>query len=181
MNLNFCVFCSSSNSLEKIYYEDAKKLGELIGKNNCSIIHGGGQIGIMGEIARSVQKNGGKVTGVLPESLKIKGIISETDDKIIITKDMHTRKVEMRKDADVFVALPGGFGTLDEVSEVISLKQLGYHSKPIIFLNTNNFYNFLFKFYEEFYNQLFANSDNRDFYHIANSPENVLNYVTTEL
>jgi cytokinin riboside 5'-monophosphate phosphoribohydrolase len=177
MDLNICVFCSSSDSLKKVFYEEARKLGELIGKNKCNLVHGGGMIGIMGEIARSVQKNGGKVMGIIPEALKIKGVISETDDEIVITKDMNSRKALMRKNADVYIALPGGFGTLEEISEVITLKQLKYHSKPVIFLNTENFFNNLFNFYEDFYTLNFAAGDFRNLYFIAKTPEDVFDYI----
>ena len=177
MKKNICVFCSSSDSLSMIYYEEARKLGKLIGLNKYNLIHGGGRIGIMGEVARSVQKERGKVIGIIPVALKIKGVISETDDKIIITKDMNTRKAMMRKKADVFIALPGGFGTLEEISEVITLKQLKYHSKPIIFLNTGYFFNNLFKFYEDIYNQNFADHNFSNLYYIAKNPQDIFDYI----
>ena len=134
-------------------------------------------IGVMGEIARAVQKSGGMVTGVIPEALKIKGVVSETDDKIIVTPDMQTRKAVMRENSDYFIALPGGFGTLEEISEVITLKQLKYHSKPIIFLNTADFFQNLFRFYEDFFSKNFASENYRNLYYIAQTPADVIDFI----
>lgn len=174
-----CVFCSSSNKLEDKYYHLAKELGKAIATNKYNLVHGGGKIGLMGVISESVQANGGKVIGVLPELLNIEGIASDTDDEIIITKDMADRKTEMRKHSDAFIALPGGFGTLEELLEVITLKQLKYHSKPIVIINAFNFYDSLLKMFEQFYNESFANADFKNFYYATNSVEDALNYINT--
>lgn len=172
-----CVFCSSSEVLDILYFDEAKKLGKLIAENGFNLVHGGGKIGLMGAISEAVQSNGGKVTGVLPERLNIEGIASETDDEIIITKDMADRKTEMRKRSEAFVALPGGFGTLEEILEVITLKQLKYHTKPIVIVNTGNFYDPLFKLFETFYDHSFAKPEFREIYYIAPSVEAAMKYI----
>jgi len=172
-----CVFCSSSEVLDKSYFDEAKKLGKLIAENGFNLVHGGGKIGLMGAISEAVQANGGKVTGVLPERLNIEGIASETDDEIIITKDMADRKTEMRKRSDAFVALPGGFGTLEEILEVITLKQLKYHTKPIVIVNTGNFYDPVIKMFETFYKHSFAKPDFRNIYLITPSVEVAMKYI----
>jgi cytokinin riboside 5'-monophosphate phosphoribohydrolase len=172
-----CVFCSSSEVLENTYFEEAKKLGKLIAENGYNLVHGGGKIGLMGAISESVQLHGGKVTGVLPERLNIDGIASETDDEIIITKDMADRKTEMRKRADAFIALPGGFGTLEEIVEVITLKQLKYHSKPVVIINSNGFYDPIIQMFERFYQFSFAKADFKNIYFVAPSVEEAMKYI----
>ena len=174
---SICVFCSSSEVLDKSFFEIAHEFGKLIAENGFNLVHGGGMIGLMGAISESVQKHGGKVTGVLPERLNLEGIASETDDEIIITKDMADRKTEMRKRSEAFVALPGGFGTLEEILEVITLKQLRYHTKPIVFLNRNDFYKPLIEMFERFYENSFAKPEYRNLYFLANSPDEAMKYI----
>ncbi len=172
-----CVFCSSSESLDKKHYEIAKELGKLIAKSGYNLVHGGGKIGLMGVISEAVQSNGGKVIGVLPERLNIEGIASETDDEIIITKDMADRKTEMRKRSEAFIALPGGFGTIEEILEVITLKQLKYHTKPIVIINSDDFYEPLLQMFEQFYKQSFAKEDFKKYYFVAKEPSEAITYI----
>ncbi len=172
-----CVFCSSSEILDNSYFEVARQMGKLIAENGFNLVHGGGMIGLMGAISESSQKYGSKVTGVLPERLNLEGIASETDDEIIITKDMADRKTEMRKRSEAFIALPGGFGTLEEISEVITLKQLKYHTKPVVILNTNDFYSPLIQMFEKFYEHSFAKTEYRNLYFVANTPEAAIKYI----
>ncbi|PKP17942.1 MAG: TIGR00730 family Rossman fold protein [Bacteroidetes bacterium HGW-Bacteroidetes-21] len=175
--INICVFCSSSNFIEKAYCDMATDLGRLIAEHGYNLVHGGGKVGLMGIISNSVQQGGRKVTGVLPEQLNLEGIASETDDEIIITKDMADRKTEMRKRSQAFIALPGGFGTLEELVEVITLKQLGYLNYPIVIINTLNFYEPLIRLFEEMYHQKFADVSYRTLYYIASGPEDAIEYV----
>jgi hypothetical protein len=155
----------------------ATDLGRLIAEHGYNLVHGGGKVGLMGIISNSVQQGGRKVTGVLPEQLNLEGIASETDDEIIITKDMADRKTEMRKRSQAFIALPGGFGTLEELVEVITLKQLGYLNYPIVIINTLNFYEPLIRLFEEMYHQKFADVSYRTLYYIASGPEDAIEYV----
>jgi len=172
-----CVFCSSSEALDNLYFNEAKKLGKLIAQNGFNLVHGGGKIGLMGVISEATQANGGKVIGVLPEQLNIEGIASETDNEIIITKDITDRKVEMHKRSEAFIALPGGFGTLEEIAEVITLKQLKYHTKPIVIINSNNFYEHLLQLFEMFYQHSFAKKDFKKQYFIAQNPNEAIKYI----
>jgi hypothetical protein len=172
-----CVFCSSSEVIDNLYYDEARQFGKLIAENGYNLVHGGGKIGLMGAISEAVQSHGGKVTGVLPERLNIEGIASETDDEIIITKDMADRKTEMRKRSDAFVALPGGFGTTEEILEVITLKQLKYHTKPVVIVNTGNFYEPLIQMFERFYEYSFAKPDFRNIYFVASSVKDAMKYI----
>jgi uncharacterized protein (TIGR00730 family) len=172
-----CVFCSSSEALEEVYYVAARELGVLIAKNGYNLVHGGGKIGLMGTLAATVQESGAKVTGVLPERLNLEGIASETDDEIIITKDMPDRKTEMRKRSEAFITMPGGFGTLEELAEVLTLKQLGYHTKPVVILNTNNYYENLIGLFEKMYKLNFAKPDFKSLYHISPTPADAMNHI----
>jgi len=154
MKKTICVFCSSSEDLDKKYYEVAEELGKKIGLQNFDLIHGAGDIGLMGVLMKSAAAAGCKVTGVVPERLNRANIVSDKHQTLVITADMKDRKEYMRSSSDVFIALPGGFGTLEELSEVITLKQLKYHSKPIIIINSYGFYDNLLKQFEVFYNQI---------------------------
>lgn len=175
--LNICVFCSSSNFIDKAYVNMATELGRLIAENEYQLVHGGGKVGLMGALSASAQRHGSKVTGVLPEQLNLEGIASETDDEIIITKDMADRKTEMRKRSQAFIALPGGFGTLEELVEVITLKQLGYLNYPIVLINTLNFFEPLINLFEEMYSQKFADVSYRSLYFIASNPDEAIQYI----
>lgn len=155
----------------------AAELGAKMAKNGFNLVHGGGKIGLMGVLAASVQQNGGKVTGVLPELLNLEGIASETDDEIIITKDMADRKAEMRKRSRAFIALPGGFGTLEELMEVITLKQLGYLNVPIVIINTYSFYDNLTALFSNMYSLKFADESYNTLFFITKDPCEAIDYI----
>lgn len=155
----------------------ASELGQLMAQNGYNLVHGGGKVGLMGVLACAVQKYGGTVTGVLPELLNLEGIASETDDEIIITKDMADRKAEMRKRSRAFIALPGGFGTLEELMEVITLKQLGYHNLPIVIINTEEYYGPLLQLFEQQFRLKFADEAYRSLYFIAQGPADAIEYI----
>lgn len=175
--MNICVYCSSSNAIADIYFEEAKKLGTLIGKNNHTLINGGANVGLMEALTIASAKAGAKTIGVIPELLKERSLASDNTHKVIVTANMHERKEKMREISDAFIALPGGFGTLEEILEVITLRQLTYHTKPIVFINTNGFFNFLFKQFNVTYTELFAKEIYRELYFIAENAEEALNYI----
>lgn len=177
MTKTVCVYSSSSETIAPVYFEEAKALGRRIASEKCQLVYGGSNIGLMGAVASSVHEHGGKVIGVIPELIKKQGVAYELADELIVTKDMRERKAYMEKVADVFVALPGGFGTLEEVIEIITLKQIGYHQKPIIFLNTNGFYEKLIQFIEHIYEEKFAKSDFRKLYHVTDCLDDMMNYI----
>jgi uncharacterized protein (TIGR00730 family) len=177
MKEKICVFASSSNKIPQVYFDSAKELGELIAKNGYDLVYGAGCVGTMYEIASNVKSNGGKVIGVIPKKLNNIGVDWKDCDEFIETECMASRKKKMRKLSDAFVSMPGGFGTLEEIAEVITLKQLGYHSKPVVFLDTNDFYTNLLAQFETFYSQSFAKRDNEKLYYIAKTPKDVINYI----
>lgn len=174
---NICVFCSSSESLHQKYYDMATELGMLIAQNGHTLVHGGGKIGLMGVLGRTVKQHGGRVVGIIPEKLNIKGVASETDDEMIVTKDMRDRKATMHDRAEAFITLPGGFGTLEEIMETLTLKQLKYHSKPIVFIDTDNFYQHLFNQFEVLFTEQFTKKDFRNLYYIASTPVEAMAYI----
>ncbi len=144
---NICVYCSSSSAVSREYYQEAYNLGQCLGINNYTLVYGGVSVGLMGEVAHSVYINGGKIISVIPESIKNRGITFDKADYIIYTKNLRERKAIMEYQSEAFIALPGGFGTLEEVMEILTLKQLQAHNKPVIFINTNGFYDNLLGFF----------------------------------
>ena len=145
-----CVFCGSSSGRDSMYVEEAKALGEYLASEKIQLTYGGGSIGLMGAIANAAYDEGqNRVLGIIPVGLCAREISGETVGEQIQTKDMHERKRLMAENSDGFVALPGGFGTMEELFEVITWQQLGYHKKPIGVLNVNGYFDSLLKFLDE--------------------------------
>lgn len=174
---NVCVFASSSNYLKPVYYEEAKRLGELLGKNGFDIVYGGSTLGLMWSCAEQVKLNGGKIYGVMPEKLVEMGCRTDNCDEFHLTGGMRERKDKMDKISDAVVALAGGFGTLEELSEMIVQKQLGYNKKPIVILNTDGFYDNLLRFFDTIISENFANKAAAKLFYVANSPEDAVEYI----
>lgn len=177
LKMNICVFSSSSNAIPDVYFREAEKLGKLIGEGGHTLINGGANVGLMEAITVAAGKAGAKTIGIIPERLNGFSLASANAHEVIITADMQERKAKMREISDAFVAMPGGFGTLEEILEVMTLRQLSYHKKPIVFLNTNNFYKYLFKQFEVSYTEMFAKEIYRELFHIAGNAGEVLNYL----
>ena len=140
---NLCVFCGSRTGNEPEYGRAARELGGMLASVNTGLVYGGGKIGLMGVLADTVLQNGGKVYGVIPSALRDLEVAHEGLTELIVVASMHERKQRMYDLSDGFLALPGGFGTLDEFCEILTWSQLGYHSKPIGFLNTKGYFNLL--------------------------------------
>ena len=175
--MNICVFCSSSNAINEKYFEAAQNLGEIIGKGGHSLINGGANVGLMETATIAASKAGAKTVGIIPEKMIGRSLASNNSHEVIITTDMMERKAKMRDMSDAFIALPGGFGTLEEILEVITLRQLSYHHKPIVFVNTSNFFDHLFKQFELSYVELFAKDVYRKLYFVAETPEEAMKYI----
>lgn len=139
-----CVFCGSSSGNNPVYTNTALKLGDYFADNSISLVYGGGNIGLMGIISSTVMDKGGHVTGIIPEMLH-ENVTHKGISELIVVKTMHERKALMYSMSDAFICLPGGIGSLEEVLEVFTWLQLGYHSKPVVLLNINGFYNNLIK------------------------------------
>ncbi len=175
---NICVFASSSNYLEDVYYKDAKELGQLIGQNGYNIVYGGSTLGLMWTCASEVQNSGGKVIGVMPQRLADMGCKTDNCDEFFMAVGMRDRKDKMDKISEAVIALAGGLGTLEELSEMIVQKQLGYNKKPIVILNTNGFYNKLLEFFDRIIEEKFANKMTRNLYYIAKTPQEAIDYIS---
>ncbi len=175
--MNMSIFSSSSNAIAEVYVQEAVELARLIGQSNFCLINGGSNVGTMDVITREAGKNGAKTIGIIPEKLRAFNLASEHAHEIIVSGDMMERKFKMRELADAFIALAGGFGTLEEILEVITLKQLGYHHKAIVFINTNGFYNDLFCQFEKSFDEKFAKESYRRLYYIAQNAEEAMNYI----
>lgn len=134
------VFCGSSSGNNPAYLEAAKALGKKLAEENIEVVYGGAQVGLMGAVANSAMKAGGKVIGVIPKKLVTKEIAHNQLTELHIVEGMHERKAMMAELSDAFIALPGGSGTLEEWFEVLTWAQIGYHKKQCSLLNTNNYY-----------------------------------------
>ncbi len=177
MEKTICVFSSSSDAVAKDYFDAADEMGKQIVQNGYTLVYGGGAIGLMGAMARSVHRFGGKVIGVIPEKLNKPGIVYENADQLIVTRTMRERKALMEEHADAFAGMPGGFGTLEEILEIITLKQIQTHQKPIVLLDTCNFYQPLILLFEQIYRERFAKSIHRQLYHIAPTVPSAMEYL----
>ena len=156
---SLCVFCGSKNGNNLIYKKAAKELGTYLAKNKIRLVYGGGSLGLMGELSSSVNRNKGDILGVIPKHLlQIEGI-NKNHGEIIITDDMHTRKKTMYNNSDAFLCLPGGIGTLEEVSETITWFQLNISRKPIFFLNINGYWDKFRVLIENIVSTEFASKD----------------------
>ena len=175
--MNICVFCSSSDAVSKKYFDSAKKLGVEMVKAGFNLVYGGAKRGLMGAVADSVKSAGGGVIGVIPKALKKYGIAMEGLDKLIVTDNMRERKSVMERKSDAFIFLPGGVGTLEEAMEILTLKQLHYHNKPLVFVNTANYYSTLFKFFEKMEKEKFIKKELSNMFHVAKNGRAAVRYI----
>jgi uncharacterized protein (TIGR00730 family) len=156
------VFCGSSIGFSSIYAESAKRVGQYFAQHNIGLVYGGGKIGMMGTIADAILENNGEVIGVIPSLLKHEEVAHTKITKMIVTKKMSKRKVKISRLVDGYIALAGGFGTLDELFEALTLGQLGIENKPIGILNTNGFFDHTLKQLDIMVAEGFLKSTNRD-------------------
>ncbi len=140
---NIVVFCGSKEGYNEAYRETAYALGAILAERGIGLVYGGGKVGLMGAVADGVLDNGGNVTGVIPDFLETKEVAHEGVTEMIVTDSMHSRKVKMHELSDGVIVLPGGWGTMDEMFEMLTWGQLGLHKKPIALLNINGYYDSL--------------------------------------
>lgn len=174
---NVCVYCSSSNALEEYFFTEARQLGQSITENNWGLVYGGTHIGLMGALANEALNLGGRVTGVIPEHIYNKGLAHTHCSELMIAPDMSQRKKTMIEISDAFIALPGGFGTLEEVMEVITLKQLQLINSPIVFLNTKGFYSKLDHFFDQIFHHKFTAEKFRELFFMADDIPSAIGYL----
>ena len=174
---SICVYSSSSDVIDRDYFEVAAELGREIARHGDVMIYGGCSVGLMGAAARAVHEENGKVVGVIPTFIESRGLGYEKADEMIVTRDMRERKAAMEARADAFIALPGGFGTLEEMLEIITLKQLQQHSKPVVFLNHAGFYDPLASLFEHMFEQRFAKPIYREMYFFAANVQSAFDHL----
>ena len=172
-----CVFCSSSNAIEDHYFDMAAELGTLIGQCNYDLIYGGTNVGLMAAVANRAQHYGSRITGVIPEKFAEKGIAKHDVNELILTESLRDRKAKMVERADAFIILPGGFGTLEELMDVISLRLIQEHDHPIVILNYRDFFSPLIAQFEKIFEERFAQSQYRQTYYVATEPYEALEYI----
>ena len=172
-----CAYAASSDGVAPEYLEAARRFGALLAERGHTLVYGGGNCGLMGAVARAAHGGGARVVGVIPEKLRAVELAYEGADELIVTDGMQERKAIMAARGDAFVALPGGFGTLEELMEIIVLNQLEYHDKPLVFLNVGGIYDGLFDYFEQLIAAKFVRAAYRDLYHVADTPEGVFSYL----
>lgn len=171
-----CVFCGSSNPKDPNFGQAADRLGMLIAQQGLRLVYGGGNVGLMGRVSQAVMKAGGHVTGVIPEKLNNlvePALISE----LVVVPDMHSRKSHMYEQSDAFIAMAGGIGTLEELFEVYTWQQLGYHSKPLALLNLGGFFDPLVQMLDRLVETGFFKQEHRDNLIVARTPDEALSGV----
>ncbi len=168
------VFCGSGFGAKAIYTQAAKQLGKAIVENNLELVYGGACVGLMGEIAKAVLELGGNVIGVIPKHLMEKEVALTELADLRVVESMHERKALMAQLSDGFIALPGGFGTLDELFEIITWAQLDFHSKPCGILNIDGYYNHLIKFMDHSAKEEFVREEHRNMIIIEEDPNELL-------
>lgn len=172
-----CVFCGSSPGARPVYLEAAAHLGRLLVARDIELVYGGADVGLMGHLAQSVQEQGGHVIGVIPQSLVEKEVAHQNLPDLRIVKTMHERKALMEELSDGFIALPGGFGTLDELAEILTWAQLGFHDKAIGLWNVGAYFDALMKFFEHMLQEKFLKPTNMELLLKHDDAEELLNLM----
>lgn len=171
---SLCVFCGSNHGRKAIFTEVARSLGTLLAQRKIGLVYGGGNVGLMGEIANAVLHAGGEVVGVIPEALAIKEVAHERLTELHVVKNMLERKALMAELSDGFIALPGGYGTLDELFEMLTWTQLGMHAKPCAILDIEGYYQKLLDFLDQMVEMRFLKAANRAMFLVETDPDVLL-------
>lgn len=173
-----CVYCASSDRLDPKYYAAAAELGRELVARGWGLVYGGGKTGMMGAVARAVKQSGGRVVGVIPEFMKARELAYDEADELVTVITMRERKLLMETRADAFVALPGGWGTLEEIVEILTLRQLDVVRKPCVFLNQDGFYDPLLQLFDRMLAERFFKPSNMDLFRVAPTVAEVFNEIT---
>ena len=178
--LSVAVFCSAATDLVSEYYEQTALLGRWIGQQGWRLVYGGATLGLMDCVARAAKEAGATVTGVVPDKLVERGIVSDLLDENIPVYNLGERKAVMLLESDLFIALPGGLGTLDEVFHVVGESSIGYHTKPVILFNINGCWDSLLRMFDDLRQQGLLRHDLTGRLVVANSLEDIINYITLQ-
>jgi uncharacterized protein (TIGR00730 family) len=176
--MQICVYCAASNHLAERYFVAARALGTGIAQRGWSVVYGGGGVGLMGAVAEATRSQGGRVVGIIPQALLDREQAYLQADELIVTTTMRERKQLMEDHADAIITLPGGFGTLEEVLEIVTLRQLAYHDKPIVLVNIDGYFDPLLQMFERVFEEGFAHSRFRNLYHVVDSSEAALDLLS---
>lgn len=168
------VFCGSGFGTEKVFEEQAYLLGKTLATRKIGLVYGGANVGLMGAVANGAMENGGEVIGVLPHFLRSKEIAHEHLTSLILVDTMHERKTKMNDLSDGVIALPGGFGTFEELFEMLTWAQLGLHKKPVALLNVNGFYDDLLTMIQHTVNKGFLKETNQKMLQVSNNIDDLL-------
>ena len=174
---SICVYCASSSKVDACYSEAAYTLGKLMGERGITLITGGGCQGLMRSIEDGALHHQGRAIGVIPQFMVEQNWHHTALSELRITKDMHERKQMMADLSDAIIALPGGCGTMEELCEIITWKQLGLYLNPIVILNTNGYYNHLIKQLEQAIDEHFMGKIHGEIWHVAHTPEEALDII----
>lgn len=174
---NICVFCASSLGNNPVYAEAAFELGKILAENHIDLIYGGAQVGLMGKVAEGCLSQNGRVIGIIPEFLKTKEIAHSNLSELITVQTMHERKAMMHDRSDAFIALPGGFGTMEELFEILTWAQLNLHQKPVGVLNINGYYDALIQLIETMIAAGLLNEQYKGMLLISDSIEDLLSQL----
>lgn len=177
MNKTICVYCSSSNHIPQSYIETARELGAEMARRGHSLVYGGGRVGLMGVLAEALLAAKGNVVGVIPVALRTPELAHEGVTELIVTRDMHERKATMARRSDAFVALPGGFGTFEEITEIVAHRQLRIHRKPCVILNLNGYFDSLLAQFERAFKEGFVGEEHRENYYAAATVAETLDFI----
>jgi uncharacterized protein (TIGR00730 family) len=169
-----CVYCGSSNRVDPRFLDAATELGRLMGEAGLELVYGGGRVGLMGRVADGVLAAGGRVVGIIPRHLHEREVAHATVDELLIVETMHERKQLMAERADAFVVLPGGYGTLDEMFEIITWRQLGLHDKPLVLADLFGYWAPLATLLDTIIDTGFAQPECRNLYHTVTSVAEIL-------
>lgn len=177
--LSVCVFCGAQNAVPQKYLDAGKDFGKMLADNNIALVYGGGDCGVMGAVANATLYHDGWVTGVFPENLRQIEAEHRALSKIIIVDSMHTRKEIMYRKSDMFVIFPGGFGTMDEMFEIITWRQLRLHHKPIVIFNQDGYWDHLVKLMESIIETGFARKETYSFFKVVSTLDELMEYINT--
>ncbi|MEX0605811.1 MAG: TIGR00730 family Rossman fold protein [Marinobacter sp.] len=172
--MKVAIFCGSRSGNDPMFAKQARELGEFLGQHQVDVVFGGGHVGLMGVVADSVLASGGKVYGIIPEHLRDRELAHPGLTKLYVVKNMHERKAKMAELADAFVALPGGIGTLEEIFEVWTWAQLGFHQKPCAFYNVAGFFDHLLTMVKTMQGEGFLSQEYVDMLVVENTPDELL-------
>lgn len=172
-----CVFCGASNAVAKKFLDIGAEFGQLLAKRGITLVYGGGDCGIMGAVANSTMKNGGHVTGVFPVSLRNIENEHQSLTEIIIVNTMHERKQLMFERSDAFIVFPGGFGTMDEMFEILTWKQLLLHNKEIVIFNYQGYWDPLITLMHSIIDNGFAKAETATYFHVVTELEEIIDIL----